>query len=242
MEQYAVGAGHKDLAKQLSIPEFKSLAIGGSANSRIIRTTLKDSYITTEPTLYVLGLTFISRNEIPILKIPAGETENDSFEGRWTNPQNQGFKNRWEHFWSDSDTEKFVDIRLKAEVYSLVDRVEDLMYHLLSMIGDLERRGHKVLMFQQADESLVQKMLPDNKCVLENPRLALMRQMPNIVHGLAWLAVIWQHNNGVGIEGSMKFSGPYGETPEHIKHRRHGEHQKLNEYLINYINEFKILE
>jgi hypothetical protein len=241
MEQYAIGGGHRDLANQLSIPEIKSLAIGGSANSRIIRTTLKDSYTTTEPTLYILGLTFVSRGEIPILKLKPGDTDDTSFEGRWTNPQNQGFKNRWEHFWSDKDTEQYVGIRLKSEVYSLIDRVEDLMYKILSMIGDLERRGHKVLIFQQADVSLTQKMLPDNKCVLENPRLALIKQVPNIIHGFNWLAVVWQHEQGVGVELG-RFPTPYGETPDNIKHRRRGEHQKLNEYLINYINEFKILE
>jgi hypothetical protein len=49
-ESYARGQGHLDLAQRLgfidehNIPQASSLAIGGSANSRILRTTLKHSY------------------------------------------------------------------------------------------------------------------------------------------------------------------------------------------------------
>ena len=68
MDVYASGNGHVDLASRLNIPTMESIAQSGCNNSRIIRTTLKDSYLTTEPTLYVLGVTFISRSEAPILK------------------------------------------------------------------------------------------------------------------------------------------------------------------------------
>ena len=67
MGSYVNGGGHRDLAKNLGIEEYSSLAIGGSANSRILRTTLKHSYLTDKPTFYVLGMTFIGRSEIPIL-------------------------------------------------------------------------------------------------------------------------------------------------------------------------------
>ena len=67
MEGYAKGGGHIDLAAQLGIAKADTLAIGGSANSRILRTTLKHSYQVAEPTLYVLGLTFVTRNELTII-------------------------------------------------------------------------------------------------------------------------------------------------------------------------------
>lgn len=241
MDAYAQGGGHLDLAKSLGIPVVESLAIGGSANSRIIRTVLKDSYGTNTPTFYVLGLTFVSRGELPILKLPPGETDDDSFEGRWSNPQNQYFKSKWEHFWTEKDTALYVDIRHKAEVYSLVDRTEDLMYQLLSMISDLESRGHRALIYQQADESLLLTPPPENKSVLERTKLQLLNSKHNFVHGLRWPSVIWQHEQGVPEMRSDTWVGPYGETPEHLRHRMPGHHQKLNEYLINYINEFKIL-
>ena len=73
---YASGNGHEDLAQRLGMANAHSIAVSGSANSRILRTTLKHSY-TAPPTLYVLGMTFLSRLEIPIC-----EPENE-FEGRF---------------------------------------------------------------------------------------------------------------------------------------------------------------
>ena len=149
MDGYAKGGGHIDLAQRLGIANSASLAIGGSANSRILRTTLKHSYQATEPTLYVLGMTFVSRSELPILTV---EHEN-TFEGRWCNPQNQEFSDRYEHFWNRSMSEQFVDITLKTEVYSLLDRLEHLQFQILAAISDLRSRGHAVLVFQQSDDS-----------------------------------------------------------------------------------------
>ena len=182
-ESYALGNGHVDLAKQLDLnTQSTSLAIGGSSNSRILRTTLKHSYQTAEPTLYVLGLTFVSRAEIPIC------TPDNDFEGRWINPQNQEFKHRWQLDWSQNDSDRFVEIKLKSEVYSIIDRTEDLMYRMLATIADLHSRGHKVLMFQQAD-NLYQEYL-------DHPRLQLFRR-PEILDGFRWCAIAWQAQQGV---------------------------------------------
>ena len=243
MESYANGNGHKDLAHALGISQWHSLAIGGSANSRILRTTLKHSYQTDKPTFYVLGMTFINRSEIPILKHSIGESENSSFEGRWTNPQNQKFVNKWEHFWTEKDTEKFVDIRLKAELYSLVDRTEDLMYQMLAAMSDLTRRGHAVLLYQQADDILLTQRYTGNPArVIDSPRLKLMKSKVNILDGLEWCAIQWQHQQGVPELAGGNWKSIYGDAAPQIRHRALGQHQALNEYLINYIKEHKILE
>lgn len=242
METYAMGNGHVDLAKDIGIKKSISLALGGSANSRIIRTTLKHSYITDQPTFYVLGLTFVNRQEIPILKFPPGEDEENTFEGRWTNPQNQKFSTQWEEFWTEKDTEKFVDVRLKSEIYSLPDRTEDLMYRLLSMINDLNYRGHQVLIFNQADLSLVSNSNKGRTPFLTNKRLSLLSSKVNIIHGLSWLAIPWQHGQGVPVSEDRNFNPKYPPPAENIRHRCQGHHQKLNEYLINYVQEHKILE
>jgi hypothetical protein len=233
MEVYSSGHGHHHFAEQLSISDYKSLAIGGSANSRILRTTLKDSYNADVPTIYILGLTFISRSEIPILKY-VNENEESSFEGRWTNPQNQMFSNRWENFWTEKDTDLFVSLKLKSELFSLLDRTEDLMYQTIALIDSLKSRGHKIIVFQQADDSY--------NYLLDTPRLSLFRNYKEIVRGFGWQAIQWQHQNGVKISGGSDFKNKYSEPSEEIKHRMPGEHQKLNEFLINYIKEYKILE
>ena len=233
MDVYASGNGHIDLASRLNISTTKSIAQSGCNNSRIIRTTLKDSYLTTEPTLYVLGVTFISRSEAPILKYSGWDDPSTSFEGRWTNPQNQMFRDQWEEFWTDKDTDLFVKLKSKEELVSLLDRTEDLMYRLLSLISDVESRGHRIIAYQQADTDYFSE--------LSTPRLSLFKSKKNFIHSFAWPSIIWQHNQGVPPnEGNYK--NRYGDTPEHMRHRRPGEHQILNEFLTNYINEHKIID
>lgn len=229
-ESYAKGNGHIDLARGLGIighhdiPQAVSLAIGGSANSRILRTTLKHSYVTQVPTLYVLGMTFVSRLELPICN------PDDEFEGTWCNPQNQEFESKWQHQWTVRDSEQFVETKLKSEVYSILDRTEDLMYRMVSAITDIRSRGHRVLMFQQAD-NLYQEHL-------SNPRLKLF-QRPEIIQGFSWRSVAWQHAQGV--EPTIYSAGtPY--VPPTMTHPKSGQHQMVNEYLTNYIQEHKILE
>jgi hypothetical protein len=222
MESYAMGNGHTDLAVRLQLNNPVSLAIGGSANSRILRTTLKHSY-TAPPTFYVLGMTFLSRLEIPICE------PMDDFEGRWVNPQNQEFSTRWQVGWTQKDSDQFVDVKLKTEVYSILDRIEDLMYRMSSTIADLKRQGHGVLMFQQADNLYAD--------LLDNPRLKYFDQ-PEIVGRFKWSAMAWQDSQGVPPK-KYPAGSPY--VPPEMTHRAIGHHQRLNEFLTNYIQENKLL-
>jgi hypothetical protein len=166
-------------------------------------------------------MTFLSRLEIPIL-----ENQSD-FEGRWTNPQNQQFKQHWQYGWTNQETQQFVDIKLKSEIYSILDRIEDLMYRMLSTVSDLHSRGHQVLMYQQAD-GLYQDLL-------EHPRLKLFKTVTNIVDGYAWRAVPWQLTHGVPPE-------PGNTAPIEIRHPAAGYHHKLNEFLVDYMTEQGILQ
>jgi hypothetical protein len=225
MHMYVGGLGHVDLANRLGIDSVQSIAVSGSANSRILRTTLKHSYAATVPTFYVLGMTFVSRLELPICE------EETSFEGRWINPQNQEYKSRWQMHWTDQDSAQFVETKLKSEIYSIVDRTEDLMYRMLSTIRDLKSRGHQALLYQQAD-TLYQEHTHD-------PKLALLNSCAEIVHGFKWRATAYQHDQGV--PGTKYPPGsPY--VPPDITHPEQGHHHVLNTYLTNYINEHKILQ
>ena len=222
-ESYAQGNGHKDLADRLNIPVATSLAVGGSANSRILRTALKHSYAAKVPTMYVLGMTFLSRLEIPIC-----EPENE-FEGRWCNPQNQEFQSRWQYEWDHNKTAQFVALKLCSEVYSILDRIEDLMYRMLSTIADFKSRGHRVLMYQQADNLYQEHLI--------NPRLQWF-QCPEIVQGFAWRAIAWQYQQGVRPK-TYPFGTPY--VPADMTHPEIGHHDLINDYLTNYIQEHKLL-
>jgi len=232
METYAFGSGHIDLAERLNIRTPKgavnavSLAIGGSANSRILRTSHKHSYDPGYNTLYVLGMTFVSRLEIPILD----DRDSNTFEGRWTNPQNQLFQNRWMRHWNLKDSEQYVELKLKYEGDSILDRTEDLMYRILATADSIKMRGHRVLVFQQAD-NLYQEVLSDS-------RFDPMRNRPDIIDGLAWRAVNWQHQQGVQ---PTIYAPGHSYVPLEMVHPAAGHHQILNEFLTNYIQEHKIL-
>jgi hypothetical protein len=224
MEAYAHGRGHEDLAQRLGISQAESLAIGGSANSRIIRTTLKHSYQQTQPTFYVVGLTFLSRLELPILE------SQPEFEGRWTNPQNQKFTRYWQYGWTQQETDQFIDTKLKSEIHSILDRTEDLMYRILSLIASLSQRGHQVLVYQQAD-NLYQQFLDD-------PRLCLFKDADNIIDGYAWRAVSWQLQQGVPPQPSTHSQH---HVPDDMQHPATGYHAQLNKFLVDYVSRRNML-
>ena len=223
MEVYAAGHGQDDLGSRLNIKHSSSLAIGGSANSRIIRTTLKHSYQTKFPTFYILGMTFLSRNEIPILNADS------EFEGAWTNPQNQQFSDRWQPHWTQKDTDLYVELKLKTEWTSISDRLEDLMYRIISMGLDLQSRGHRVLVFQQADD-IYQQFLTDS-------RFNLFKKHAWIVGGYDWYSIPWQHSKGVP---TSDITLP--NVPKNICHRHPQHYSVLNSFLEDYIKQYQILK
>ena len=226
MYAYAGGQGHLDLAERLGIPTASSLAVSGSANGRILRTTIKHSHYTTRPTFYVLGMTFLSRDELPILQ-PTNE-----FEGAWTNPQNQDQESLWVTPWNQRDTERYVELKLKWEWSSILDRMEDLQYRMLSTIGDLQHRGHGCVVYNQADDVF--------RDFYDHPRLQSLRSCANIVDGYRWRAIAWQHSQGVP---SMNYgSDNIHSVPENMKHRTPGWHAKLNQYLVDHINLNQLLQ
>jgi hypothetical protein len=224
MEAYSAGSGHQDLAERLGIPTASSLAIGGSANGRILRTTMKHSFATTRPTFYVLGMTFLSRDELPIL-----HTTNQ-FEGAWTNPQNQAHESLWVHPWSIRDTEQYVELKLKWEWTTAIDRYEDLQYRILAVIDSLSRRGHGVLVYNQADEMFL--------AAHEDSRLRFFRGHYHIVGDYHWMAISWQHEQGVP---AMDYAIGSTSVRDAIKHRKSGRHDRLNAFLADHIQSHGLL-
>lgn len=219
MAGYAMGGGHQELAKKLNIGNAESLAVNGSCNSRIIRTTLKDSYSTTEKTLYIIGLTFLARGELPI------NAQQDAFEGRWLSTQHFQFpdNNKCLAYWTESDTKKYIELKNKTEADSVEDRLENLMYQLVSMINDLVSRGHQILVFRQPEDAY-------DHC-LDTPKFTLLKKCVNILNGLTWAAIPWQFSNGA------EFAPGDLVHPIGIRHALPGEHGPLNNFLLYYIKQ-----
>jgi hypothetical protein len=218
MGGHARGLGHIDLARRLNITISESLAVAGSCNSRIIRTVLKDSYQTTEKTFYIVGLTFLARGELPI------NAQRDPFEGRWLSTQHFQFpgNDRCQLYWTESDSKKYIELKNKTEADSVEDRLEHLMYQLLSMVNDLLSRGHQILIFRQPDDSY-------DHC-LDQKEFTQLKNCVNIVDGLKWAAIPWQAQNGVNFEPADAIH-PIG-----IRHAMLGEFGPLNNFLVEYIN------
>ena len=122
-----------------------------------------------------------------------------------------------------------METKLKSEVFSILDRTEDLMYRMLATITDLKSRGHRVLMFQQADN-----LYQDH---LDNPRLKLFLR-PEIVNRFKWRAIAWQHEQKVQ---PTNYAPGSQYVPADMTHPESGHHALINDYLTNYIREHKIL-
>lgn len=236
------GAGHEALAHTLGIKKAESIAISGSCNSRILRTTLKHSYfVAKEPTLYVLGMTFVGRGELPISRVcddrPSGP--GSEFEGPWLNPQNQEYSDSWDSHWDAQLSNKWNKLRVMSEQFTLRWRLEDLMYQMLAAVSDLKSRGHQVIMYQQADFTVLDHM--------DEPMLAPFATVPNIVEGFRWLAVPYQLTNGVPPMGIYDAPNVIGlknaqKVPLHIAHPANGHHQVLNDFLVEYITRHNLLD
>jgi len=221
MDVYAQGNGHHELSVKLKILNSGSLAKPGSCNNRIIRTTLKDSYLTKTPTFYVVGLSFTNRHEIPVA------TPQD-FEGRWVNSRGILHEEKYyEHFWTTADTIKINDLFIKSEVYAKEDILEDLMYRILSMIVDLKTRGHQVVVFQQPKEYSDE--------LLDKQKFIPLKNHVNIINGLSWSALNWQRQQGI------KFNPKDKNLPEFAHHPLPGEHSSLNEFLFEYITKNRLI-
>ena len=214
---YSAGGG-QDLARRLQIPESSSIARAGSSNSRIIRTTLKHSYQTDRPTFYVLGLSFVCRWEISV-----SETLNE-FEGRWVNVATMS-EFRPQFNWTNQDSESFTELNFKGATFGMQDMWDDLIFRLLSMLGDLRSRGHQALIYNQIDA-------PES--FLNDSQIKLLGQDPSFVHALHWRALPWQRSQGVP---AVKTD----TSPEESKHLKFGYHDHLNTFLTDYITQHNIL-
>jgi hypothetical protein len=217
MVGYAHGNGHIDLATMLKINNTASLAKSDSSNDRIIRTTLKDSYSTAQPTLYIIGLSFLGRMELPVQQIP------DQFEGRWFSFQNSENKKFLKDIvLSLSEFESVLAIKHKAEAESIEDRLEDLMYKLLAMVDSLQSRGHTAIVFNTADDLIVPYLAMEKFKLLQNSA---------VIQGLAWKSVDYQFKNGV----QTSRYDQQNNTPDNMKHPDPGAHRVLNDFLLAYL-------
>jgi hypothetical protein len=225
MNYYANGNGHIDLAQKLNIGNSDSLAVNGSCNSRIIRTTLKDSYSAQEPTLYIVGTTFLTRYELPAA---SGRPESDgkwiSFSGAGTSIGNKNF----DDYFTKENLSRFSDLYNKFTALGLPDLAQHLMYSMTSMIDSLKSRGHKIVVFNTAEHTV--------EYYLQEKCFDLFRAYREIIGEFQWRSIPWQFEQGAPYPPEDE------QYPADCRHVAPGGHSWLNEFLTNYIKEHKILE
>lgn len=226
-EVWASNQGPAELAKVLGLDSAKSIALGGSCNNRILRTTLKHSYQTSKRSFYAVGLTFLNRWELPV-------AENREFEGRWINPQSQKQSgNQLISNWTDADTEAFKNLQFKAAIFSEPETLEDLMYRCLAVASDLQLRGHKIVFWNNCEEGV-------SWVVEEDPdRFQLLKNNPIFVDGLVWAAIPWQHSQGAI---PSQYRPGVIPPPRHLQHILPEDYKHLNGYLTQWIKDNKILQ
>lgn len=224
MELYVRGGGLEDLAQRLNAQHHETLCMGGCTNSRILRTTMKHSYQTPYASLYVLGLTFLLRSELPIASV------DDPFERTWVNPrQQQGFVAK--PGWSESDSATYSELTLKSAAGAETELLEDLVYRLAALRSDLVRRGHRLLVFNTANDfTHVTKQ--------DFRTLSPMIREPYIVDRLQWRSIVWQQQQGAAL---FTYEKHHALPPPDCHHIAPGEHRWLNDFIVFYINSNKIL-
>jgi len=222
MDAYANG-GLDDLSQQIKIDVVKNLAVRGSCNNRIIRTTLKDSYQTSIPSFYIIGITYLSRHELPLL---SGRPETD---GKWQSINNN-FEDRTGldcHF-TYKDIKDYCFLYDKFTVLGIEDLALNLQYQLLSLCDSLQHRGHRCLIFNTAESAL--------DWVIDYPAFDLLKSKKQLVHGLKWKSIPWQFEQGANWPKEDE------NLPAGARHVAPGQHRWLNEFLVDYINQHSILK
>jgi len=223
MYSYSLG-GPRDLSQRLGINFAESLAESGSCNSRIIRTTLRDSYQTSTPTLYIIGITYLSRHELPLLSGRRPETD-----GKWQSINNN-FVERSDldlHF-TYKDIKDYCSLWDKFTVLGIEDLALNLQYQLLSLCDSLQYRGHRCVIFNTAESAL--------DWVIDKTEFDLLKSKKQLIQGLRWKSIPWQFEQGA------IWPQEDNHLPPTARHVAPGQHQWLNEFLVDYINRHGILE
>lgn len=221
MEQYAEGHGHVDLASSLGLQDYHSFAQSGSCNDRILRSVLRDCLSSSCPSLYVVGLTFLHRYELPI-------RYKSTDDGLWVSCTGKTLASRNSEWRQNIElTEYNTYSALRAHMFYLNESLEKLMYWLLATINTVKSRGSRIVVFNTA-ESGVDDFLDQDRFRPLN--------IPEIVGAYRWRSIKYQFDQGA--QWNQHDSG----LDLYTRHVASGQHRWLNDFLTNYIQEHKILQ
>lgn len=227
MDVYVGGNGHKELGSQLNIPTVLSKAIPGASNQRIIRTTLEDCYNSDTPTLYVIGITFLHRFDLPIIASEHGMDKWQSFNNISL------VDNQFPTFDANialNDVIEYKKLLSKFRTCSGPEVSAECVLTLTSMVDSIINNGHTVVIFNTGDISFRKHT--------NQPMLQYINKNKHIIDSFKWLSNEYQFDMGarcdpIDIQRCL---------PIECRHVMRGDHQYLNEYLVNYIDKHNIMD
>lgn len=228
MNNYAQGNGHEDLADSLGIKNSISIARSGQCNGRIIRTTIQDMYNTEHPTLYVLGITFLMRLDLPVRQQP------DEIDGHWISLHEDLIPTQ-KDLWFPNIIESQLLAYLHLHYRWIMTHqdmcrsvVKDLVYRLAALVDAGRHLGHRMLIFRTVES-------PD-WTGLQDQDLARFVQRPEMIDDLVWCSIPWQIKQGA------RWSEEDDDIPMDFRHVRAGDHGFLNDFLFDYIHRHEIIK
>jgi hypothetical protein len=223
MQNYVFGNGHRDLATLLEINPENALSncMSGGCNTRIIRTTLDDCYSTDKKTLYVIGLSFVHRFELPMLhKRTEADEKFLSFSScTFKQPGNKPIDG---HI-NEKDVTSYINLKSKFDFASEEDRLIEQVYSITAMIDSVLKHGHSVVLFNTADTLF--------HVYRNHKKLQYLKKYKQVVDSLVWRSNGWQFEQGA------KSSPSDYNIPVGSRHVDIGEHKYLNNFLVNYIRD-----
>ena len=234
INHYTQGHGHHDLANSLNIPECFDLSVAGSSNQRIIRTTLQDCYQTKTPTLYIIGITFLYRFELPVL---VKEEEEEEKEDIIDNSKYQSFNfthdcnyyNNLDAGITINDINTFKKLLFKFISFAEEEQVIALYNSIVATIDSIIANGHTAVVFNTGE--LIFKRYANHT------KLKHIKKYKQIIESFNWLSNRYQFDNGAKCDTNDENLNIHQEC----KHVASGQNKHLNKYLINYINTNNII-
>jgi hypothetical protein len=181
------------------------------------------------PTLYIIGISFLTRHEVPIL------LGRDNKDGKWmtvnstfTAYRNVKSSNGLDQHFTQQDIADYCALYDKFTVLGIEDLALNLQYQLLSLRDSLCYRGHRCLIFNTSEHAL--------DWVIDKQEFDLLKLDKHFIEGLKWKSIPWQFEQGADFYPGDEI------YPAESRHVALGQHQWLNEFLVDYINQHGILE
>lgn len=227
MNLYAQGNGHTELASLLGIKHATTIAKPGQCNDRIIRTTIQDMYGADQKTLYVLGLTFLMRFDLPL------NQHCDEIDGHWIT-LHEDLIPRQKNLWFPNIEQNQLLTYLHLHHRWILTHenmcrsvVKDLVGRLATLVAAARSLGHRMLIFRTV-ESPVWTGLQDQD-------LKIFVTGPEMIDDLIWCSIPWQISQGA------KWPDDDAAVPKDFRHVQPGDHGFLNSFLSDYVHRSGLL-